>query len=96
VITVAVGGSIAVCSQLRIRIEMAFGLILKKRGILSRPFSIKLENIKHLIIAIGRLHNYCIDERISRQHINLAFTQHEVMLRDTVAYAEFEELQLHY
>jgi hypothetical protein len=57
-----------------------------------------------LIIATGKLHNNCIKECISsngfhsiiRQHTNLAFTQHEVMLQDTAAYAEFEVLQLHY
>lgn len=51
-------------SQLRIRIEMAFGIMAKKWGILNRPLSVKLSNIKYLISAIARLHNYCIDERI--------------------------------
>jgi hypothetical protein len=49
-------------SQLRIRIEMAFGLMVKKWGILARPLTIKLKNVKWLMIAIARLQNYCIDE----------------------------------
>lgn len=51
-------------SQLRIRIEMAFGLMVKKWGILSRPISIKLKNVKYLITAIAQLHNFCINERV--------------------------------
>lgn len=51
-------------SQLRIRIEMAFGLMVKKWGILSRPVSIKLKNLKYFITAIAQLHNFCIDERL--------------------------------
>jgi hypothetical protein len=35
-------------SQLRIRIEMAFGLMVKKWGVIGRPLSIKVANVKHL------------------------------------------------
>jgi hypothetical protein len=49
-------------SQLRIRIEMAFGLMTKKWGILSRPLSIKMKHMKHLMVCIALPHNYCIDE----------------------------------
>ncbi len=52
-------------SQLRIRIEMAFGLMVKKWGILARPLTIKLKNIKRLVIAIAKLHNFCINERLA-------------------------------
>ena len=52
-------------SQLRIRIEMAFGLMVKKWGILTRPLYIKVKNIKRLIVAIARLHNFCIDEQLA-------------------------------
>jgi DDE superfamily endonuclease len=51
-------------SQLRIRIEMAFGLMTKKWGILQRPLTNSLSSIKHIICCIARLHNYCIDERL--------------------------------
>jgi DDE superfamily endonuclease len=51
-------------SQLRIRIEMAFGLMTRKWGILQRPLSNALFSIKHLICCIARLHNFCIDERL--------------------------------
>ena len=51
-------------SQLRIRIEMAFGLMTKKWGILQRPLTNSLVSIKHLMCCVARLHNFCIDERL--------------------------------
>lgn len=51
-------------SQLRIRIEKAFALMIRKWGILHRPLSNDLPNIKDLITCIGCLHNICIDERL--------------------------------
>jgi hypothetical protein len=51
-------------SQLRIRIEMAFGIMTRKWGILQRPLTISLGQIKHLICCIARLHNFCIDKRL--------------------------------
>jgi hypothetical protein len=39
-------------SQLRIRIEMAFGLMVKKWGILSRPLTNKLKHLRKMVIAI--------------------------------------------
>jgi hypothetical protein len=51
-------------SQLRIRIEMAFGLMTKKWCILQRAISSALPSVKHLICCIARLHNFCIDERL--------------------------------
>jgi DDE superfamily endonuclease len=57
-------------SQLRIRIEMAFGLMVRKWGLLSRPLEIKVCNIKRLMVAIGRLHNFCIDKRLAMLQTN--------------------------
>ena len=50
-------------SQLRIRIEMCFGLMVTKWRILTMPLCIKLCNISLLFGAIARLHNFCINER---------------------------------
>jgi hypothetical protein len=49
-------------SQLSIRIEMAFGMMQRKRGILWRPVVVPIEKIKYIIEVIARLHNYCINE----------------------------------
>jgi hypothetical protein len=50
-------------SQLCIRIEMAFGLLVTKWRILHTPINVKLKNLKKLLGAICRLHNFCIDNR---------------------------------
>ncbi len=57
-------------SQLRIRIEMAFGLMVKKWAILTRPLSLKMRKIKRLMVAIARLHNFCINERLASQRLH--------------------------
>ncbi len=49
-------------SPLRIRIEMAFGIMVTKWQILKAPLMIKWENIPHLLGTITRLHNYCLIE----------------------------------
>jgi DDE superfamily endonuclease len=53
-------------SQLRIRVEMAFGLKQIKWGILQRPVQAKVTNVRWLAQAIARLHNYVINERLIR------------------------------
>jgi hypothetical protein len=51
-------------SQCRIRIEMAFGLMQMKWGILRQPQSCSLNNLKYLVHAIARLQNFIINERL--------------------------------
>jgi hypothetical protein len=51
-------------SQLCIWIEMAFGLMVKKWGVIGRPLSVKLANVKHIVLAIARLYNFCINKRL--------------------------------
>ena len=52
-------------SQCRIRVEMAFGLMQMKWGILQRPLACSLKNARWLIQAVGRLHNYVVNERLA-------------------------------
>jgi DDE superfamily endonuclease len=52
-------------SQLRIRIEMAFGIMQSKWGVLQQPIGCTLSNLIWLSQAIARLHNYCINERLA-------------------------------
>jgi hypothetical protein len=52
-------------SQCRIRVEMAFGMMQSKWGILQRPLTCSLHNMLWLVQAIARLHNYCINERLA-------------------------------
>jgi hypothetical protein len=45
-------------------IEMAFGMMQKKWGILWRPLVVPFKKIKYIVEVIGCLHNYCIKERL--------------------------------
>ncbi len=57
-------------SQLRIRIEMAFGLLTMKWQIFKKPLVIDFENHFRLIQVCMKLHNYCINERLARDATN--------------------------
>jgi hypothetical protein len=53
-------------SQLRINVECAFGMLVHRWGILRRPLSAKfgLQKTTALVMALCRLHNYCINHRM--------------------------------
>jgi hypothetical protein len=52
-------------SSLRIRIECAFGMLTRRFGLLRRCFhqSIPIFRINAIVMAMCRIHNYCLDER---------------------------------
>ena len=50
-------------SQLRIRIEQAFGLLVTKWRVFKKPLEVRFWRTTLLIEACFRLHTYCIDER---------------------------------
>jgi hypothetical protein len=52
-------------SQVRINIECAFGRLVHRWGILRKPIpmNIGVDKTMHLVLALCKLHNYCIDER---------------------------------
>jgi DDE superfamily endonuclease len=52
-------------SQLRIRVEMAFGLMTQKWAILQNPIKVSPFSVWRLMVAIARLHNFCINQRES-------------------------------
>ena len=49
-------------SQLRIRIEQAFGFMTTKWRILKRPLQVDLKRVGYIFLCIARLHNFCINE----------------------------------
>lgn len=51
-------------SVCRARIEMSFGLMNTKWSILTRPLKQRLQNVKYVVHAIARLHNFVIKERL--------------------------------
>jgi hypothetical protein len=52
-------------SQLRIRIEMTFGLLVNKWGVLQKPIAVEFSQVRHVVHACIQLHNFCIDERLA-------------------------------
>jgi DDE superfamily endonuclease len=50
-------------SSIRMRIEMDFGQMVSKFGILQRPLKNNLSSVKFIALAIARLHNFCVKER---------------------------------
>ena len=54
-------------SQLRITIEGAFGMLVHKWGCLRKPLpcNITLPKLTRLVVALCKLHNFCIDQRAS-------------------------------
>jgi len=53
-------------SQLRIKIECAFGQFVNRWGILRRPLpaTLGIYKINALVMCLARLHNYCINRRL--------------------------------
>ncbi|TMW63873.1 hypothetical protein Poli38472_014783 [Pythium oligandrum] len=84
-------------SQLRIRVEMAFGILVNKWCILKNPLAIDLNDWPSVIVSCIRLHNFCINERLSRDDdVDLDSLLQDV--RQTtgsvcVAYSESQEEQ---
>jgi hypothetical protein len=88
-------------SQLRIRIEMAFGMMAKKWGILQRPVSVPLKKLKWLVISIATLHNFCINERLKDgetniQNRNSTISSDEVLLEEEVVRLRDDFAELEY
>lgn len=83
-------------SQCRIRIEMAFGMMTQKWGILQRPLRCRLKKVWKVVGAIGRLHNFCIDERLMMSKTPVPdgcekqFTAYEEGMRKFAAEAELQ------
>ncbi|KAE9163401.1 hypothetical protein PF004_g30152 [Phytophthora fragariae] len=63
-------------SQLRIRIEMSFGLPVNKWQIFKKPLVVDFTNVSRVIKTCMKLHNFCIDERV--QYKNAIMSHAEV------------------
>ncbi len=61
-------------SQLRIRIECAFGMLTHRRAILRSaiPMNATVKKIVALVLALVRLHNYCINNDVS--HCDVSYS----------------------
>ena len=67
-------------SQLRIQVECAFGKLVQRWGILRHLIScnIGLERISSLVMALCRLHNFCIN--LSHETVPSSLAQDEVQI----------------
>ncbi|KAF4142396.1 DDE superfamily endonuclease [Phytophthora infestans] len=55
-------------SQLRIRVEMAFGLLVNKWRVFKAPLRVGVKSIKKVVHVACMLHNFCITERLCESH----------------------------
>ena len=56
-------------SQLRVRIEQSFGILVSTWGILWRPLRIQFGGRTDVVYALFRLHNYLQDEKVTPVHL---------------------------
>jgi hypothetical protein len=61
---------------------MAFGMMVKKWGILQKPLTTSLEHVWELIVAVGQLHNHSINERLLDDKHNSLFNYIDDSLDD--------------
>jgi hypothetical protein len=59
-------------SQLRIRVEMAFGLLVCKFRIFKKPLEVSLKNVHRIVHAAMVLHNFHITERLKNTGVVMA------------------------
>ena len=57
-------------SSNRMPIECAFGILIKRFGVLYKPLRVRFDRRAPLITACMRLHNFCIDERIAEETVS--------------------------
>ena len=58
-------------SSNRMPIECAFGILIRRFGVLYKPLRVKFERRAPLVAACMRLHNFCIDVRIADETVNV-------------------------
>lgn len=51
-------------SRLRVTVEQAFGMLVMRFGILWRPLDLNFRDVPRLVMALIRLHNFCVDRNV--------------------------------
>ena len=80
-------------SQLRIRVECAFGMLVQRWGLLrtAMPRNISIQRIIAMVNALCKLHNFCINEsHISEQLPEPLATDHNNILTHEDGYVELQ------
>ena len=83
-------------SQLCIQIEMAFGIMTRKWGILQHPLSNSLLSIKHIICCIAQLHSFCISEQLLENSNAANFKTTDALSFTQLAYMHSASPQEHH
>jgi hypothetical protein len=68
-------------SQMRIRVEMAFGMLVTKWRILRASLEVPLAQSSQILIACGILHNWCINERV--RHERMQHQEQDIQIQPT-------------
>ena len=58
-------------SQSRIHVERAFGIMKKRFSILQKPLNVSMTHTPHLLMAIARMHNWCLGNATRRGETEL-------------------------
>ena len=69
-------------SQLRIRIEMAFGRLTSKFRILRQPMEYDLPKVCKIVKALSKLHNFIINKQTSEDHTEMEVDAHPKQRRN--------------
>ena len=84
-------------SQLRIRVEMAFGLLVNKWRLLKKNLRVKIGNIPRLLHCLFRLHNFCIIQNTEANPEYEAEKEVEDIISQTMnSHEEFWYLSTHH
>ena len=80
-------------SQLRIRIECAFGMLVRRWSILRGqiPMGISIKKTIALVVALAKLHNFCIDEHDEEIPILSSVDKLQTDLRGGIALSQEEQ-----
>jgi len=80
-------------SQLRIRVECAFGMFTQRWGILRQiiPKNISLRRTIAMVICLAKLHNFCIDERDNNVESLLAIDELSIERRGAFRLQQYNQ-----
>jgi hypothetical protein len=81
-------------SQLRIRVECSFGMLVQRWGILRTAFpkNISVRKIVSTVVALSKLHNFCIDQSDISDDVPLSLNSDEnAIMNDTNGYVELTD-----
>jgi hypothetical protein len=65
-------------SQLRITIERTFGIFVHRWGVLRRPLSMSMLKVPPFVMALMRLHNFCINSKSTTTPSTLHLDEHRI------------------